>query len=261
MEEIKALPGTLSDPLYPEEDAENVGESSFHLVAWLLLCDALWDYFARKPDVLVAADLFWYWEKGKPSACRAPDVMVVKGVGNHQRRSFRQWEESARPCALFEITSERTWREDLGEKRAQYERLAVPEYFVFDPEGVFVQPVFQGFRLQGGKYVPLPAANDGSVESNQLGLRLTNEGTMLRLRDAKTGRRVLTREEANQRATRKVNQATRRALRAEQLAKQNAARLAALEVQNAARVSALEAELARLRALLNPPAAGEPEKK
>jgi Uma2 family endonuclease len=232
LELMKPLPGTLPDPLYPEEDTEKVGESDFHLLAWILLREALQDYFSRRPDVYVAADLFWYWEKGNPAASTAPDVMVVKGVGNHQRRSFRQWEESASPCTLFEIASERTWKEDVGEKRVQYEQLAVPEYFVFDPEGIFLKPAFQGFRMRGGKYVPIRTAEDGSLESKELGLRLSSEGAMLRFRDARTGRRVLTREETNQRATKKLNQATRRARR------------------GLDRVKALEAEVARLNDLL-----------
>ena len=66
----------------------------------------------------VAADMFWYWEEGHPESCVAPDVMVVKGVGRSDRRSFFTWREGgAIPCVVFEMASENTWREDLGKKR------------------------------------------------------------------------------------------------------------------------------------------------
>jgi Uma2 family endonuclease len=228
------LPGTLIDPLYPSEDTENVGESGFQHVARTWLWEALQEYFARKGNVFVASDLFWYWEKGNPSACSAPDVMVVKGVSTHTRRSFRQWEEAARPCVMFEMASEKTWRQDVGEKKSLYEEIAVPEYFIFDPEGVFLQPVLRGYRLRGGKYVALREAKDGSLESKELGLRLTPEGSMLRPRNLKTGRKLLTLAEVAQRALNKLRHAE----------------------QSAGQVKALKAENARLRALLNLPPEG-----
>jgi Uma2 family endonuclease len=133
------------------EDLENVGESGFQLVARTWLWEALQDFFARKGNVFAASDLFWYWEKGNPAASTAPDVMVVKDVATHTRKSYRQWEEKERPCVEFEISSERTWRDDLGEKRALYEQLGVPEYFIFDPEGEFLEPKLRGYRPRKGK--------------------------------------------------------------------------------------------------------------
>jgi Uma2 family endonuclease len=228
------LPGTLRDPLYPDSDAEAVGESDFHMLALILLREALEDFFAAVADVYVASDMFWYWEQGNPRANRSPDVLVARGVGKHPRRSFRGWEENARPCVLFEIASERTWREDVTGKVQLYARLKVPEYFVFDPEGVYVEPPLQGFRLSRGQYVPLRAASDGSLISRQLGLRLIKEETMLRLRHARTDRRVLTRAERAENAERR----TRKARQETQEARQ--------------RLGELQAEVERLRRLAGP---------
>src|ERR1700692_3227043 len=94
---IHPLPGTVPDPLYPDSEAEAVGETDFHMNALIWLREALKDYFAGRSDIYVASDIFWYWEHGNPRACTAPDAMVAKGVGNHARRSFRSWEEKAQP--------------------------------------------------------------------------------------------------------------------------------------------------------------------
>ncbi len=190
-----ALPGVQHDPLYPDSDGRPLGETDFHSAAMIWLREALQDLFADRPDVYVASNLLLYYEQGNPSGRRDPDVLVAKGVGNHLRLSFRVWEESTLPHVLFEIASRSTWREDLGEKRILYASLGVPEYFLFDPEGVCLDPRLQGFRLDQGAYVPLAAAADGSLESAELGVRLTAEGGMLRLTDLRTGAAVPTRSE------------------------------------------------------------------
>ncbi len=42
---------------------------------------------------------------------------------NHQRRIYKLWEEGRAPDVVFELTSERTYREDLSDKRLIYEEL------------------------------------------------------------------------------------------------------------------------------------------
>jgi len=242
---------TDDDLLYPSSDGAPVGETDWHIEALILLREALEDVFADRADVYVASDLFLYYRQGDPSASKAPDVMVVKGVTKHFRRTFRTWVEKAVPCAIVEIASEKTWAEDLGSKRDLYERLGVAEYFVFDPERLYLDPPLQGFRLRGKKYVPLVAAADGSLPSKELGLLLQPENHMVRLRDVRTGEPVLTRLERAQQAERRAEQeraaTERERLRAEQeRAATERERLRA--EQEKQRADALEAELARLRA-------------
>lgn len=189
------LPGTTCDPLCPDSDGFPMGETDFHIAAIIWLREALEDFFADHPDVYVASNLLLYFRVGSLRERRDPDVLVAKGVGKHQRRSFRTWEENTVPCVVFEISSEKTWEVDLYEKRIDYRRLGIGEYFLFDPESRFLNPPLQGFRLAKRKYVPIPLAPDGSLTSQELGLRLLPEGGMLRLIDAQTGMRVLTRQE------------------------------------------------------------------
>src|SRR5205814_8458217 len=106
--------------------------------------------------------------------------------------SYRVREEGVVPWVLFEVGSRRTWRVDLNEKPSEYAGIGVKEYFVFDPEGRYLDPVLQGFRTVKRKPVPMKPAADGSPVSKQLGLRLVPEGEMLRLVNVQTGEPVLT---------------------------------------------------------------------
>lgn len=186
------LPGTLEDPRYPDSDGRFMGETDFHSIAMFWLREAIEDHFAEQP-VNVASNLIYYFKEGDRKSRKDPDVLVAKGVGKHRRRSYRIWEEKVVPCTLFEIASKRTWRVDIGEKRHLYASLGVKEYFVFDPEGCFLNRMLQGFRTRNGRSMPMKLAADGSLVSRELGLRLVPEGGMLRLIDLKTGQPVPTR--------------------------------------------------------------------
>jgi len=192
---VKPAPEIEDDALYPSSDGEPVGETDWHMWALILLREALEDVFAERADVKVASDMFLYYRQGDPSASKAPDVMVIKGVAKHFRRSFKTWVENALPSVIVEIASEKTWKDDVGEKRKLYEELGVSEYFVFDPEALYFRPSLRGYRLKEGRYVRLTAAGDGSLLSKEMGLRLGRENSMVRLRDARTGQPVLTRTE------------------------------------------------------------------
>ena len=119
---------------YPSSDGEPMAETPIHIRALILLLQAMEDFLGARTDIYIAADMFWYWVEDNPQASRAPDLMVIKGVGRAERRSFFSWREhGAVPCLIVEITSEKTWREDLNEKRQLYAQLGVAEYYVFDP--------------------------------------------------------------------------------------------------------------------------------
>jgi Uma2 family endonuclease len=248
------LPGTVVDPLYPDEDGRPTGDTDYHSIALVSLREGLEDFFGDRSDVYVGMNLIFYYEEGNPKARRDPDILVAKGVvGKHRRRSFRLWEEHVLPCTLFEVVSKKTVRIDVGEKRVLYERLRIPEYFLFDPEGRYMDRPLRGFRLRKGKYVELKPAADGSLISKQLGLRLVPDGERLRFVDLKTGKTLLTRLEQAELAQEESAREKLRAAEERQRAEEERQR-ADDERQRAdeerQRAEALAAEVERLRHLL-----------
>ena len=205
------LPGTVPDPLYPDSDGRFMGDTDFHAHAQMHLREGLQDFFAAVPDVYVGSNLIYYYERGNPRSRRDPDILVARGVGKHRRRSCRVWEEKVVPTTFFEIASKKAYRQDVGKKRDLYEKLRITEYFVFDPEGPYLDPRLQGFRLVKGLYVPLLPDAQGALISRELGLRLIPEESMLRLHDLKTGEPVLTRSERAEQEAQRAEREKRRA--------------------------------------------------
>lgn len=207
-----------------------MAETGLHVQAIVLLHQALEDFFrTRSEPVYLASDQFWYWREGDPACRIAPDVMMVPGVAPHPRRSFFSWEEGgAAPAVVFEMASAGTWRDDLDDKYDRYEELGVREYFLFDPEGLYLVPPVQGYRLSGTAYRRIRQ----DQLTSELGFGLRAEGTMLRLIDLATGQPVPTRAEAVEAAQQQAEAEKQRA-EAEKL-----------------RGDTLQAEVERLRARL-----------
>lgn len=249
--------------IYPESDGKPMGETGIHVRTTLHLYGALLNYFHRRDDVYVAANMFLYYEKGNPKACRTPDVMVIYGVPSApERRSFFTWREQAVPTIVFEITSKATWMEDLVSKSVLYARLGVQEYFIFDPLEEFLENTLQGFRLEDQDYVPIEADGE-SLFSRQMQLSMRREDILLRLFDPDTGEVVLSYDEmlakvdravaAADEAARLARDATRRADEEARRAEEESRR-AEEESRRAEgesrRAESAEAENRRLRQLL-----------
>jgi Uma2 family endonuclease len=197
---------------YPSSDGEPMGETGAHVRAILALYAALREFFADRPDVYVAADMFWYWKRGDKKSVLAPDVMVIPGIqwNNRELKSFKAWEHNnIVPVAVFEMASENTVDEDLNDKFKKYQQLGVREYFLFDPTVEHLRPALQGYRLHGDRYEKL-FEDDQTLES-ELGFRMKIEGEMLRIAHSRTNQLILTDREKLQLAV----EASRRAEEAE----------------------------------------------
>lgn len=234
---------------YPSGDGQPMAETCLHVRAIMLLHQALEDFFQGRDDVFIASDIFWYWEEGNPAACISPDVMAVLGApprDPRERSSFFTWEEGGVvPAVVFEMASKSTWQNDIEDKFDRYEQLGVREYFLFDPEGEYLVPVLQGYRLHKSAYRRIRGS--GGELSSDLGFRLRVEGTTLRLVDARTNQPIPTRAEAVEAARQNAQQAQREA---------DTAKLAAEAERNRAeaersRADALAAELDELRKRLS----------
>ena len=168
---------------YPESDGSPLGETGYHVRAILHLLSALDRLPHGRSDTYVAADMFLYYEEGRPASVVTPDVMVINGVGRHERRTFQTWVEGAVPCVVIEVTSRSSRKQDLHRKRALYERLGVREYVVFDPLGEYLDPPLWAFRLAPDGYLPVALRPDGGVTSHELPCAFVPEGALLRVVD------------------------------------------------------------------------------
>jgi len=238
---------------YPESDGKPLGETDAHRREILAIIAMLEQYFAAAADVYVSGNLMFYYEKGNPSAVVAPDVFVVKGVPNHERRTYKLWDERKPPAVVFEITSRSTRLEDKGTKRELFAMLRVREYFLFDPLAEYLKPSFQGFKLEGDEFIAMTADADGALVSNELGLRIYRDDAYLRLIDLASGQPLLRPAQLDR--ARRAAEAEARAAEAEARAAEAQARAeseARAEAEERARaaedeVARLRAELARLR--------------
>jgi Uma2 family endonuclease len=216
---------------YPESDGKPMAETDFHLRLIFDLYGALRDFFRRDELVYVGSNLLLYYVEGDPTKSVAPDVFVARGVGKHNRRIYKLWEEKRAPSVVIEVSSRKTKDEDLKWKKQLYAWLSVNEYFIFDPE-YKLKPPLRAYRLRGKEYVE-EAVTGGRVMSEELGLELVNTGQTLRLCDPRTGHFLLTPQE---------EAAARRE------AENRAASAEAAQSEAEARAASAEAELARLRA-------------
>jgi Uma2 family endonuclease len=228
------MPAKTAEIEYPERDGKPMAETDVHrdLMTHFLI-EPLRERYRLEPNVYVSGNLLLYYQEGNPKAAVAPDVFVVFGVPKRTRRIYKLWEEGKAPDVVFELTSRKTRKDDLSEKRWLYEELGVQEYFLFDPLREYLQPPLQGFRLDGAYFTPLKpeslADDEWQLESRLLGLILKSEGDILRLYDPKAEQLLLTPSE-------------------EAKGRRAAEKRAAIETK--ARQAA-EAEIARLRTLLD----------
>ena len=178
---------------YPETDGKPMGETDLHIILITELFNTLKTHFFNVPNVKVIADMMFYYEEGNPQKCISPDVMVVKGIGKHLRRVFKTWEEKI-PDVIFEISSKKTWREDIEKKFNLYQNLGVREYYIFDPEYKYLSEPLLSYHLKNREFKAVKVKK-GRVFSPSLNLELVDTGETLRLFNPETKAFLLTNEE------------------------------------------------------------------
>jgi Uma2 family endonuclease len=242
-ESMSAVLPALND--YPTTDGRPMAETDLHRDLMVDLIQTLQAYYAAEERVYVSGNLLVFYAEGDRRRHVSPDVFVVKGVPKGPRNNYLIWQEGRGPDLVVELTSASTRDEDVRDKMALYrDVIRVPEYFLFDPRSEYLSPPFQGYRLQGGEYMPIEPV-DGRLPSEVLGLHLERDGRALRLYDPAKGRRLPTPAEeiAASKSQARREWAARRAAEAE--ADRESARSAA-EAERAEREAArAEHEAAR----------------
>jgi Uma2 family endonuclease len=241
----------VSSVIYPESDGQPMSESDATRDYLIYCVEVLRLYFQSRQQIYVSGNLFIYYEEGNNRASISPDVFVIFGVHNRQRRSYKRWQEGGKlPSFILEITSFSTKKQDEVEKPLLYASLGVEEYFQYDPTADYLKPQLKGGRLVNGSYQSLPLQlnqNTPFIRSQVLGLDLQLHppdqaltlGVVplpqeLRFYDPQTGLKLLSRQEVEQalaQAERERDEAAQERDEARQRAEQLAARLRELGVE------------------------------
>jgi hypothetical protein len=251
---IRSLP-TERTIIYPESDGKPMAETDIHRDLMVDMIDILRNHFTDIPDVYVSGNLLLYYEPGNPKKHVAPDVFVVFGVEKKKRRTYLLWEEGKGPDFVLELVSRKTYRKDLGEKKELYASVfSVKEYYLYDPDGRYLQPTLQGYRLARGVYFPIQRTLEDRLPSFVLSLELGEKDMGLGLYNPQTNQWLLkpVEEEASARrqAEKKAQQEANARRQAEARAQQEfQARQQEAEArrQTEVRVQQAETELVRLR--------------
>ncbi len=136
---------------------------------------------------------------------RYPDLLVAFGVDPEAYRRSNAYvisEQGKAPDFVLEVASRSTGRVDVGEKRDDYARLGITEYWRFDETGEYHGARLAGDRLVEGRYEPIPieTVSDGVLQgySPALNLYLRWEGGALVFHDPATGRPIASLEDERQ---------------------------------------------------------------
>jgi len=154
----------------PSEDNQNM-ETERHKKQMDLLIDSLQPWLDQHQLGYVSGNMFVYYspQQVKYQDFKGPDVFVVLGVSNQERKSWVVWDEGKGPEVVIELLSDTTASYDKGDKKQIYQtQLKATEYFWFDP---FNPKDWAGFRLNGGVYQTLKPVK-GRLLSQALGLAL-----------------------------------------------------------------------------------------
>ncbi len=170
---------------YPESHDDDMGESALHhklLSVFFFLLEA---HFSANSDIAIAANMNLYYEEGNPYKYYTPDLMIAFGAEKRDRQVYKLWEEKVFPQVVFEIASERTWKNDIGEKSEFYAQFGTEEYYLLDPEREFLPLPLMAYRRQEGKlrYVQLES---NRVFSPLLNLEIVDTGESFRLFNSDT---------------------------------------------------------------------------
>ena len=173
----------------PREDMQN----------WLYLYDSsiltsLTIHFADEPNVTVASEV--PVGPGLPvrDDARIPDLLVVRDGDRalmEEQRGYAIDRQGKAPDFVLEVASRSTGRVDYTDKRLDYERFGIAEYWRFDPSGdEYHDAALAGDSLVEGKYEPIAidTLQEGMLRgySEALGLYVCWEDGRLRFFDPVT---------------------------------------------------------------------------
>ena len=155
---------------YPEDDDEPIAASDLHRNILFQTWETLGEHFKQDPEAYVSGGLLMYYVEGDPLKSVSPDVLVAFGLGKGLRRNYLVWVEGKVPDFAMDLSSKKTYQNDLGGKMELYASLGIQDYFLCDVEALYLPSPLMGFTLVNGQYVPISENVDGGLHSPALNL-------------------------------------------------------------------------------------------
>ena len=245
----------------PRDDMQNL-----IYIHWRSTVEALREHFGNPDTTLVGNEARLGPSLSEQKDTRVPDLMVAFDCDVARAREDNGYCLASQPHPpefALEVASRTTGIVDYTEKRADYARFGVGEYWRFDPTGGdYHDAALAGDRLVEGRYVRIAVEWDddgrGRGYSEALGLYVCWEDEELRFYDPVEGRylQTLAEERAERRAEadgRRMAEAGRRIAEARADAEAEGRRRAEAEAQAEAQArreadARAEAEAARAEA-------------
>ena len=206
----------------PRYDMQNI--DILHEIGYV---GSLKRHFGRRDTTLIYGELPIGTTLSIRLGLRIPDLIIAFDCDPEraiERQGYDITEQGKPPDFVMEIASSTTGRVDYTEKRIDYERYGIPEYWRFDATGGDYHDVaLAGDALVDGRYEPIDIEWEGAGfcwgYSEELGLYVCWDEGKLRWHDPRTGIYLRTFDDEADRADR----AEERADRAEESAAREAA--------------------------------------
>ena len=208
----------------PRYDMQNIGD--LHEIGYV---PTLKRHFGARDTTLVYGEVPIGATLSVRLGLRIPDLIIAFDCDPEraiERQGYDITEQGKPPDFVLEIASKTTGRVDYTEKRVDYERYRIPEYWRFDATGGdYHDAALAGDRLGDGRYEPvlIERMDGGGVRgySDTLGLYVCWDAGELRWYDPRTDSYLLTFDDEADRADRAEERAAREAA-ARQLADERA---------------------------------------
>lgn len=180
---------------FPESHEDDMGESTIHYDLISDFIKMLKLFFAGQSDVFIAANLNFYYDEDDSKKYYIPDIMVAFGVSNHARKVYKLWEEKLCPQVVFEVSSEATWKKDISDKVETYEKLGAEEYYLLDPENLYLPLPLMAYRRDETGRLRLVMTENERILSPLLHLEIVWTEGRFRLFDPENQEFLMTVEE------------------------------------------------------------------
>ena len=192
---------------FPEYPPRDDMQNWLHLYETAIVT-SLGIHFDGEQNVTVACEVPVSLSLPVRDDVRIPDLMMVRGADRElieEQRGYAIDRQGKAPDLVLEVASLTTGRTDYTEKRQDYERFGVGEYWRFDSSGgEYHDAALAGDRLVDGKYEPvsIETLEEGKLRgySEALGLYVCWEDGMLRFFDPSTESYLRTHAEDEARA-------------------------------------------------------------